>query len=135
MDHQNDGSVVMGLNSVLIVEDDPIIAAHLSLLLESSGYEVAGMADEFESAISIADQMRPKVALVDVRLMGTIDGVTVGRELQSRYDTALVFVTANLDMAVKGMDGLRAEFVGKPFSDEEILSGLRRAFAQFGGLG
>ncbi len=119
--------------TVLIVEDDPIIATHLAFLLSSSGYQVAGMADEFESALVIADQKRPKVALVDVRLMGTIDGITVGREIQSRYDTALVFVTANLDMAVKGMEGLRAEFVGKPFSDEEILNGLRRAFGQLAG--
>ncbi len=114
---------------VLIVEDDPIIAAHLAMLLESSGYRVVGTADEFETALVIAERERPRVALVDVLLMGSIDGITVGRELATRYDTALVFVTANLDMAVKGVDGVRAEFVGKPFSDEEILNGLKRALA------
>ena len=117
--------------TVLIVEDDPIIATHLSLLIESDDFKVVGVADEFERALVIAEKTRPQVALVDVHLNGTIDGVTVGRELASRYDTSLVFVTANLDLAVKGMDGARAEFVGKPFSDEEILDGLRRAFAHY----
>jgi DNA-binding NtrC family response regulator len=113
---------------VLIVEDDPIIAAHLSMLVGSSGYEVVGTADEFERALTIAERERPKVALLDVRLMGTIDGITIGRELAARYDTSLVFVTANLDMAVRAMGDVRAEFVGKPFSDQEILDGLDRAF-------
>jgi DNA-binding response OmpR family regulator len=113
---------------VLIVEDDPIIATHLSWLIAANGYEVVGVADEFETALAIAEQKRPRVALVDVHLLGTIDGITVGRELANRYDTALVFVTANLDMAVKGITGMKAEFVGKPFGDEEILQGLARAF-------
>jgi DNA-binding response OmpR family regulator len=113
---------------VLIVEDDPIIATHLAVLISASGYEVVGTADEFEAALLIAERRRPKVAVVDVHLLGTIDGVTVGRELQTRYDTAIVFVTANLDQAVKGMEGLKAEFVGKPFSDDEVLTGLERAF-------
>ena len=118
------------LNSkpVLIVEDDPIIATHLSWLIAANGYNVVGVADEFETALAIAERMRPRVALVDVHLLGTIDGITVGRELSNRYDTALVFVTANLDMAIKGIVGLHAEFVGKPFSDEEVLKGLARAF-------
>jgi DNA-binding response OmpR family regulator len=121
-----------GKGGVLIIEDDPIIAAHLSILLQENGYDLVGVADEFETALVIAERTRPKVALVDVHLMGTIDGVTVGRELSSRFDTALVFVTANLDIAVKGMEDMRAEFVGKPFGDEEILAGLRRAFAAIG---
>ncbi len=114
--------------TVLIVEDDPIIATHLSWLIAANGYEVVGTADEFEEALAIAERKRPRVALVDVHLLGTIDGITVGRELSNRYDTALVFVTANLDMAVKGITGMKAEFVGKPFSDPEVLTGLRRAF-------
>ena len=117
---------------VLIVEDDPIIAAHLSILLREHGYNVVGMADEFEAALVMAERTRPAVALVDVHLMGTINGITVARELSTRYDTALLFVTANLDMAVKGMEDMRAEYVGKPFGDDEILAGLKRAFSHLG---
>ena len=118
-----------GKGGVLIIEDDPIIAAHLTILLQEHGYNVVGIADEFEVALAVAERTRPTVALVDVHLMGSIDGITVGRELSNRYDTALLFVTANLDVAVKGMEGMRAEFVGKPFGDNEILAGLKRAFA------
>ena len=121
-------STPSAVKPVLIVEDDPIISTHLAMLIAGSGYEVVGTADEFEAALVIAERRRPKVAVVDVHLLGTINGVTVGRELQTRYDTALVFVTANLDQAVKGMDGMKAEFVGKPFSDDEVLTGLERAF-------
>jgi DNA-binding response OmpR family regulator len=117
---------------VIIVEDDPIIATHLSMLIGANGYDVVGTADEFEAALVLAERAKPKVALVDVHLLGTIDGLTVGRELSNRYDTALVFVTANLDVAVRGMEGMHAEFVGKPFSDQEILNGLSRAFANLG---
>ncbi len=115
--------------TVLIVEDDPIIATHLGMLLESNGYQVVGVADEFESALLTAENYQPQVALVDVRLLGPIDGLTIGRELQMQYNTHLVFVTANLDVAMRGMTDVEAQFVGKPFSDQEVLAGLERAFS------
>ena len=119
----------MGLaRTVLIVEDDPIIAAHLNMLLEGNGYEVVGIADEFEAALLTAEKHHPAVALVDVRLSGPIDGLTIGRELQMQHNTRLVFVTANLDVAMRGMTDVDAQFVGKPFSDYEVLGGLERAF-------
>jgi DNA-binding response OmpR family regulator len=118
--------------TVLIVEDDPIIAAHLGMLLESNGYEVVGVADEFESALLTAEKYQPHVALVDVRVLGPIDGLTIGRELQMQHNTRLVFVTANLDVAMRGMTDVEAQFVGKPFSDQEVLAGLERAFSGLG---
>jgi DNA-binding NtrC family response regulator len=114
---------------VLIIEDEMLIADHLAALLEGSGWEVTGRAMDAETAMVIAERERPGFAIVDVSLQGGINGMTVGRELAARYGTRVVFVTGHLDQAVRQVQDIDAVFVGKPFTDDEILSSLDEAEA------
>ena len=114
-------------SSVLIVEDEPIIAAHQTALMEEAGYKVVAVARDAEAALVAADLAAPDVALIDVALAGTIDGITVGRELRRRHGTAIVFVTGNLEQAVRQMADIEATFVGKPFADREVLGAILAA--------
>lgn len=106
-----------------------LIADHLAALLERSGWDVAGRAMDAETAMVIAERERPGFAIVDVSLQGGINGMTVGRELATRYGTRVVFVTGHLDQAVRQVQDIDAVFVGKPFTDDEILSSLAEAEA------
>lgn len=112
---------------VLIVEDDPLIAAHLEAIIESEDRQGVGVAADAETALLLADRTLPAVAIVDVRLKGAIDGLTVGRELLERYGTSLVFVTAHLDQAVRHFPERDVVFVGKPFVDRDIILAVRQA--------
>lgn len=112
---------------VLIVEDDPLIAAHLEAIVEGRHRHGVGIAADAETALAMADRTAPSVAIVDVRLKGGIDGLTVGRELLERYGTSLVFVTAHLDQAVRHFPERGVVFVGKPFLDREIVMAIEQA--------
>jgi DNA-binding response OmpR family regulator len=116
--------------SVLIVEDEPIVAAHQAAIMEEAGYKVVASTCDAETALVAADEAPPDVAIVDVRLAGGIDGITVGRELRRRHGTAIVFVTGQLEQAVRQIHDIGAVFVGKPFADREVLGAVRDALQQ-----
>lgn len=113
--------------SILIVEDEPIIAAHQEALIGAAGYNVVGPFAEAEQALAAADAAPPDVAIVDVTLAGGIDGITVGHELNRHHGTMIVFVTGHLEQAVRQMPDAHAVFVGKPFGDDEILGAVEEA--------
>ena len=113
--------------SVLIVEDEPIVAAHQAAIMQEAGYTVVASTCDAETALVAADEDPPDVAIVDVRLAGGIDGITVGRELRRRHGTAIVFVTGQLEQAVRQIHDIGAVFVGKPFADREVLGAVQDA--------
>ena len=113
--------------SVLIVEDEPIVAAHQAAIMEEAGYRVLAAASDAEGALVAANAAPPDVAIVDVTLRGGIDGITVGRELKRRHGTAIVFVTGRLEQAVCQIHDIGAVFVGKPFADREVLGAVEDA--------
>jgi two-component system response regulator EvgA len=66
--------------TVLIVDDHPSFRASARLMLESDGYEVVGEAEDGGAALAAAQQLRPELVLLDVRLPD-IDGFEVARRL------------------------------------------------------
>jgi CheY-like chemotaxis protein len=66
----------------LIVDDSEEFLASASRLLESQGLEIVGRASSGQEALSLADELRPEVALVDVQL-GEEDGLEVTRQLSA----------------------------------------------------
>src|ERR1039458_6826798 len=60
---------------VLIVEDEPIVALDLKQELETLGCEVLGVAESADEALVAAGVHRPDLALMDVRIVGSVDGI------------------------------------------------------------
>src|SRR4051812_31780319 len=77
------------VTTVLIVEDDPLIALSLQMVLEDEGYEVCGVAATERQAISLGLTHRPDVAVVDVRLAEG-SGIEAGRNVSMIMRQALV---------------------------------------------
>lgn len=103
---------------ILIVEDDMIIAANLSLQLTSLGYEVTGIESRGEEAIGHAVKNTPDILLLDVHLKGLINGIDTAREIQKRHDIPIIYLTANSDEATfeKAKDTHPRAFIAKPFN-------------------
>ena len=103
---------------ILIVEDDMIIAANLSLQLTKLGYEVTGIDSRGEDALHHASLNIPDIILMDVNLKGDLDGIETVSRIQEQHDIAIVYLTANNDEATF----LRAKsthphaFISKPFN-------------------
>lgn len=79
---------------VLIVEDEMIVAMSLESLVEDFGFEVCAMAATGAEAVTLAKALRPDLILMDVNLIGDMDGVEAARQARETVDARIVFVTA-----------------------------------------
>jgi RNA polymerase sigma-70 factor (ECF subfamily) len=79
---------------VLIVEDELLIANEYERLLNELGAAPVGKASNAEDAARLADEQRPDLVLMDVRLRGPVDGIAAAIAIGSKLDTRIVFVTA-----------------------------------------
>jgi CheY-like chemotaxis protein len=113
---------------VLIVEDEFFISLDMQNLLQALGHAVVGTAVSADEAVRIAERQQPDVALVDIRLVGSRDGIDAAEEMFNRFGVPSLFVTANTDPHTRW----RAQavqplgFLEKPVSAQRLRLGLRR---------
>ena len=116
--------------SILIVEDEPLIAAYIKEVLEESGFSVAGVASTGPEAIAVATAEPPDLALVDIKLAGPMDGIEVAQLMHSRFNVRSIFLSGVCDPAT--MERARAAaplgFLEKPFRPSQVFNALQRAF-------
>lgn len=108
-------------SSVLIVDDEAIIAESIELTLSEANYQVIGTAAGSEEALALAEENPPAFAIVDVRLATPINGVTLAEELKRLYGTRILFVTAFPGSLVEQGVCSPRNILVKPFSDGELL--------------
>lgn len=111
---------------ILVVEDDPIIRQTEEYALRRAGFEVSSSADGIEG-LEMALTQKPDLIVLDLMLPG-LDGYRFAEEVRkTSSDVAIVMVTA-LDSerdAVRGLDAGADDYIGKPFSMEELLARVR----------
>lgn len=107
---------------ILIVEDEMIIGANISLQLHSLGYEVSGIVPRGEEALMHLKENQPDIVLMDINLKGKIDGVETALLMQQEYDVPIIYLTANADKA--NFDRAKAThpyaFISKPFKKLDL---------------
>ena len=81
----------------MIVEDEMIIGANISLQLSKLGYEVTGIVSRGEEAINHVKQNRPDIVLMDIQLKGELDGIDTVIRMQQQMDLPVIYLTANTD--------------------------------------
>lgn len=111
----------MSCPSILIIEDEPIVALDLARMALEAGYVLRGTATSGPEALALAESDPPTVALVDVRLIGRMDGIEVARRLHGLFGTRAIFLTAD----AVGTTTARIEFpciavVSKPYPPESL---------------
>ncbi|MCA0933414.1 response regulator [Lutimonas saemankumensis] len=82
---------------ILIVEDEMIIGANISLQLSKLGYDVTGIVSRGEEAITHLKQNNPDIVLMDIQLKGTMDGIETATKMQTEIDIPIIYLTANAD--------------------------------------
>ena len=107
---------------LLIVEDEAIVAMDLQQRLERLGHQVVGTAATGEAAIQRAEEVRPDITLMDIRLKGEMDGVTAAAEIDRRFGTPVVFLTAHSDAQTVQRAAAAEPFgyILKPVDDREL---------------
>jgi two-component system, response regulator PdtaR len=122
--------------SVLIVEDEALIASFIDAVLAISGFRVAGIAGSGPEALVLAAETRPALALIDIRLKGPLDGTELACLLRDRLAIPAIFVSGLVDRDI--LQRARAArplgFITKPFSPSQVFNAIERALGQVNAL-
>lgn len=116
-----------GTATVLIVEDEALIAMDLQSLLEDAGYRVLGPANSHASAMALLNGDAPDVALLDVNL-GHSDVFGVANELANRK-TKLIFLTGHTAQKLP-LAHRHRPLVAKPYLPHVLLQAVALAVSQ-----
>ena len=107
---------------LLIVEDDMIIAAKISMQLTNLGYEVTGIVPRGEEAILHVEENKPDIVLLDINLKGALDGIETARIIHRNSDMPIIFITANTDEATfnRAKETRPYAFINKPIKNIDL---------------
>ncbi|MGB9044873.1 MAG: response regulator [Pseudolabrys sp.] len=81
----------------LIVEDEILIAMDLVAQIRKLGFDVCGVTSNAREALSLAMEDPPDLAIMDIYLNGTRDGIEVARQICNLFATPVIFITAYSD--------------------------------------
>ena len=114
---------------ILIVEDEPIVSLDLKEELEEFGCEVVGIAESAEEALAAAEACRPDMALMDIHIVGAMDGVQTAQMLLCGYDVPSVFLTSYSDegTVLRASRQMPYGYLTKPFQSAELKATLQIA--------
>jgi len=79
--------------SILIVEDEVMLSAWLKMQLEDEGYLVCGCITTGEEAIELVKETKPDVILMDIHLVGKIDGIKTAEIITEKLNIPIIFMT------------------------------------------
>jgi DNA-binding NarL/FixJ family response regulator len=119
------------MQTVLVVEDEPIIAMDLAFSIEAMGYRVIGPASNCEDACRLARQDHPDLLLMDISIAGRTDGIDTARFITDEISAKVVFLTAEADARTRDRaEALRPQaFLNKPLSARQMEEVLHSALA------
>jgi CheY-like chemotaxis protein len=121
-----------GARSILIVEDEALIASYIQDVLEESGFVIAGVASSGIEALTIAGQTSPDLALVDIKIAGPMDGIEVALLMRARFGIPSIFLTGVGDPATmqRAREAAPVGFLEKPFRPSQVFNALQRALSR-----
>lgn len=122
----------MDVPHILLVEDDLIIAAHISSVIKSAGYEILETLTRGESVHNFLTENPVDAILMDIQLAGDQDGIETAELIYKKHKTPVVFLTANVDKNTfdRAKGSFPHAFISKPFKEQDLLRTLELVFNQ-----
>jgi len=119
----------MGKTKVLVVENEPLIAMDVKMSLEKLGYEVTALVGTYQEALSKAHEMKPDLALMDINLDGSKDGIQAAKALKAHYNIPVIFLTSltELDTIHRAKESDPFGYLIKPFKHDDLQSSIEIA--------
>jgi CheY-like chemotaxis protein len=124
------GSLPRG--TILVVEDERIVARDLQQRLRKLGFTVPEIASSGEEALRIAEQLRPQLILMDIKLAGRVNGLETARQIGERLNIPVMFLSAYDDEETRSASrALNAvDFLNKPYEDQRLFTAIHDFFTR-----
>ena len=116
---------------VLLAEDEALIRLDLKEMLQEEGFEVCGEAGDGATAVRLAHELRPDLAILDVKMPG-LDGLAAAREISTEKKSAVLILTAfsQRDLIEQARDAGALAYLVKPFQRSELIPAVEIALGR-----
>jgi two-component system, cell cycle sensor histidine kinase and response regulator CckA len=117
------------MTSIMVVEDERIVAKNIEETLRLMGYDVLGSYGNSADCLLRASERRPDLVLMDVRIKGEVDGIETAKLLRSRFNVPVVFLTAYADDETlkRACETEPHGYILKPFRASDLRAGVEIA--------
>ena len=112
---------------VLIIEDEPVIAADIEGLVRELGHEVVDIAATRKEATEAAMRKRPGLVLADIQLADGSSGIDAVKDILGRFDVPVIFITAFPERLLTGERPEPTFLITKPFQPETVKAAIGQA--------
>jgi two-component system KDP operon response regulator KdpE len=111
---------------VLVVDDEPRLVTLVREILSATGYQVSAAATGIHAIEAVAVE-KPSLVLLDIMLIGSIDGYEVARRIRQFSRVPIIMLTAKVNESdlLKGFEAGADDYITKPFSSKELLARIR----------
>jgi DNA-binding LytR/AlgR family response regulator len=115
--------------SILIVEDEPLIADDIAGTLKEKGYGIMGPVDNADEASALLSKTKPNLVLLDIQIKGTRDGVQFATEVRTKHKLPFIFITSFYDRATLDRAKLTQPqaYILKPFDERDLIINVEMA--------
>ncbi|MFF0239325.1 ANTAR domain-containing response regulator [Rhodococcus pyridinivorans] len=120
---------------VVVAEDEALIRLDLVEMLREEGYEVVGEAGDGQRAVELAEEFRPDLVIMDVK-MPRRDGIDAASEIAQRRIAPVVILTAfsQRELVERARDAGAMAYLVKPFSKSDLVPAIEVAVSRFSEL-
>ncbi|WP_203231288.1 ANTAR domain-containing response regulator [Nocardioides caldifontis] len=120
---------------VVIAEDEALIRMDLAEMLAEEGYDVVGQAADGEAAVELAEQHRPDLVVLDVK-MPKLDGIAAAERIAAGRIAPVVILTAfsQRELVERARDAGAMAYLVKPFTKEDLVPAVEMAVSRFSEL-
>lgn len=121
---------------ILIVEDDPIIADDINVMLEYDNFNVCGIAYNKARALKLIDENNIDIVLLDINLNGKNEGFEIAKYLSETKKIPFIYLTS---YAEKGILEIAKKtqpmaYIVKPFTEKDLFANLEISMYNFSKL-
>jgi AmiR/NasT family two-component response regulator len=120
---------------VVIAEDEALIRMDLAEMLAEEGYDVVGQAGDGETAVGLAEEHRPDLVVLDVK-MPKLDGIAAAQRIATQRIAPVVILTAfsQRDLVERARDAGAMAYLVKPFTKNDLVPAIEMAVSRFAEL-
>jgi response regulator NasT len=121
---------------VVIAEDEVLIRMDLAEMLAEEGYEVVGQAGDGARAVELAEELRPDLVILDVK-MPVLDGIAAAEQIAGQRIAPVVILTAfsQRELVERARDAGAMAYLVKPFSKGDLVPAIEMAVSRFAEIG
>ncbi|MFO1154269.1 MAG: response regulator [Rhodospirillales bacterium] len=113
--------------TVLIIEDEPLIAMDLEHIVSSLGHQVVGIAPTRDAAVDAARKQRPGLVLADIQLADGSSGIDAVRDILASFEVPVIFITAYPERLLAGRRLEPTFLITKPFGPDQVKAAVSQA--------